>query len=102
MPLLWKVPPQKYIFCGSYFGFTIALDVQQNLILSYRLLKHKLQRILFLEFIALSCSPEVLFVKFPLILANFVGLFFGYIRFHAGQYHRPRKYRLVVHLVSCT
>jgi len=31
MPLLWVVPAQNSIFCGSDFGSTIALDLQQKL-----------------------------------------------------------------------
>jgi len=45
-----------------------------------------------LEFIALSCSSEDLFVKL-------LGLFFGYLHFHAGPCCRPRKYRLDVDLI---
>jgi len=31
MPLLCVVPPQRSIFCGSDFGSTSALDLQQKL-----------------------------------------------------------------------
>ena len=37
-----------------------------------------------MEFMALSCSSEVLFVKFRWFLAISLGLIFGYIHFHAG------------------
>jgi len=70
MLLLCVVPLQKYTFCCAGFGTTVALDLQQKL---YILLRSKCHCHLFLEFIALSCSSEVLFVKF---LAFFVGLFF--------------------------
>jgi len=36
MPLLCVVRPQKYIFCGSEFGSTIASDLQQKLKTSLR------------------------------------------------------------------
>jgi len=47
----------------------------RNQSLSYILLNNKRHCDLFLEFIALSCNSEVLFVKFPWFLAFFVGLF---------------------------
>jgi len=70
--------------------------------LSYIRLKNKWHWDLFLEFIALSCSSEVLFVKFPRFLAFLVGFFFGYTDFHAGPCCLPRKYRLAVDLITCT
>jgi len=62
MPILCVVAPQKYIFFGADFGSTIALDLQQKL--KHFLHKNKQQCDLSSEFIALSCSSEVLFVKF--------------------------------------
>jgi len=32
----------------------------------------------------------------------FVGLFFGFKHFHTGPRGHPRKYHLVVDLISCT
>jgi len=93
--------PSKSIFCCANFGATNALDLQQKS-LSYFLLKNKWHCNLFLEFIALLCSSEVPFVKFPRFLAFLVGLFFGYIHFHAGPCYRPQKYRLAVDLIACT
>jgi len=62
---LFCVVPLKSLLCGADFGSTIALDLQQQLSLSYIFLKSKWQFDLFLEFVAFSCSSEVLFVKFP-------------------------------------
>jgi len=36
------------------------------------------------------------------ISSFFAALFFGYIHFPAGPCCRPRKYRLVIDLISCT
>ena len=69
---MWKWPATLKRLCRP------SLDLQQKLSLSYILLWNKWQCDLFLEFIALSCSSKVLFVKFPRFLAFFVGLFFGH------------------------
>jgi len=39
-------------------------------------------------------------VKFQCFLAFLVGLFFGCIHFHAGPCCRPRRYHLVIDLIS--
>jgi len=96
------MPLQKYIFCGADFGSTIALDLQQKL----KLYLH-------------SCQEQMAMQSFPGILSSrvvdkfsslnfrdfkrfFEGLIFGCIHFHARPCFRPRKYRLVVDLISCT
>ena len=93
--------PQTSIFCCTDFGSALVLDVQQKLKPFLHSTKEQMA-LLSLEFIALSCSSEVLFVKFPWFVAFFVGLFFGSIHFHAGPCCRPRKYRLAVDLITCT
>jgi len=110
-PFVWKAwtyaplacsAPSKYIFCGADFGSTIALDLQQKLKPFLHSSKEQMALGFFLEFIALSCSSEVLFVKFPRFLAFLVGLFLGYKDFYAGPCCLPRKYRLAVDLITCT
>jgi len=95
---------QKHIFCGTDFGSTIALDLQHKLktFLPYILLKNKWQCDLLLEIVALSCSSEVLFVKFPWFLAFFVGLFFGLYIFMRDRVAALENIRLVVDLIGCT
>jgi len=105
----WKLAlmcsaPQKSIFCGADFVLRLpclrsSTDIER---LSYILLKNKWKCDLFREFIALSYSSEVLFVKFSWFLALFVDLFFGYIHFHVGPCCYSWKYHLVVNLISCT
>ena len=75
------------ILQSIYFAYDVGIISSysnRNWRLSYILLWNKWQCSLFLELMALSCSSEVLFVKFPRFLAFFVGLFFGNIHFHAG------------------
>jgi len=55
----------------------------------------------FLGIYSSSCSSEVLFVKFPLFVAFFVGLFFWMYTFSFGTVCCPRKYRLAVDLITC-
>jgi len=102
MPFVCVVPPQKSIFCCADYGSTIAVDLQQTLKPFLHSSKKQRHCDLFLEFIALSCSSEVLFGKFPWFLAFSVGLFFGYIHFIAGLCCLPRKYRLALDLITCT
>ena len=66
MPLLCVVSPQKSIVCCADFGSTIALglDLQQKLKPLLHSSKKHMALQFFLKFIALSCSSEVLFVKF--------------------------------------
>jgi len=64
MPLLCVVPFQKSIFCGGDFGSTIALDLQQKLKPFLHSSQDRMAMQFFLEFIALSCISEILFVKF--------------------------------------
>ena len=66
------MPSQISISCGADFSCTIALDLQHKL---KPFLQSSLEQMAvhsFLEFIALSCSSEVLFVKFPGFQAFFV------------------------------
>jgi len=56
----------------------------------------------FLEFMALSCSSEVLFVKFLRFLAFFVGYFSDRYIFMQDRVAGPQIYPLVVDLMSCT
>jgi len=108
-PFVWKTwkyaplvcsAPSNSVFCGADSGSTIALDLQQKL--KPIRLNNKWHWDLFLEFIALSSSSEVLFVKFPRIQAFLVGLLFGYKDFHEGPCCFPRKNRLAVDLITCT
>ena len=101
MPLLCVVPPQKYIFRCTYFGSTIALDLQQKLKLFLHSSKKNSLAIFFMEFIALLFSLEVLFVTFPWFLACLLGLFFGYIHVHTVPCCRPRKYFAVDLIIIC-
>ena len=68
-------PPQRSIFCGAEFGSKTALDLQQKLKPFLHSSLKQWQCDFFLEFLALSCISEVLFVKFPRFLAFFVGYF---------------------------
>jgi len=65
--ILRVVLSQNFIFCGADFGSTIALNLQQKLkaFPTFFSTNKKWQCGLFLEFIALLCSSEILFVKFP-------------------------------------
>jgi len=92
------------ILQSIYFAYDVGIISSysnRDWRLSYILVWNKWQCNLFLEFMALSCCSEVIFVKFPRFLAFFVGLFFGNIHFHAGSPWCPQKYPLVVDLMSC-
>jgi len=101
-PLMCRVPLKNLSFVVPTLVLRLPQIFNRKLSLSYILLWDKWQCDIFLEFIVLSCSWEVLFVKFPWFLAFFVSLFFGYIHFHAGPCCCPQKYPLVVDLMSCT
>ena len=68
MSFLCVVPSQKSTFCCADFGSTIALELdleQKSKSFQHCSLEQMSTRDLFLEFIALSGSSEVLFVEFP-------------------------------------
>ena len=66
VPLVCVLHPQNSIFCcAADFGSTFGLDVQQKLKPFLHSSKEQRNCDLFLEFVTLSCSSEVLFVKFP-------------------------------------
>ena len=87
MPLLCVVSAQKSIFCCADFGSTITLDLQQKL---KPFLYSSKEQMLFLEFIALSCSSEVLFVKLP-ISRVFCKFIFRIYTFSCGTVLPPLK-----------
>jgi len=76
-PLMCSAPSEIYVCCAD-FGSTFALvrcsaEIE---VFRYILLKNKWHCDLFLEFVALSCSSEVLLVKFSWFLAFFLVFFF--------------------------
>jgi len=100
MPLLCVAPPQtSLLLCQLWFYICLKCSTEIKAFPTF--FKNKRHCDLFLEFIALSCNSEVLFVKFPWVLAFFVGLFIGCIHFHVGPCCCPWKYRLAVNLMTC-
>ena len=75
---------------GEVFAVYLQTSYMQNVFKKFQIL----------DFIALSCGSEDLFVKFPLFLVFFAGIFFGYIHFYEGRCCCPRKYQLVVDVIS--
>jgi len=70
------MPFQKSIFCYVDFGSTIALDLQEKLKPFLYSSQEQMAMRSFLEYIALSCSSEVLFIKFPVFL-TFLQVYFS-------------------------
>jgi len=61
MPLLCVVPAQKSIFCGTGFGSTIALDLQDKSKTFLHSSEEQMAMRSVFEFIALLCNSEVKF-----------------------------------------
>jgi len=60
--------PQKSVFCGASNSTIACLDLQQKLKPFLHSSQEQMEMRIVLEFIALFCSSEVLFVKFPWFL----------------------------------